>query len=63
MKFSGQPPSVAIYADRDEAGLMAACRLMERLQGRVRLEVRVPSAPAKDFNDVLVSRHEGASDV
>jgi len=45
------------------SGLMAACRLMERLQGRVRFEVRVPSAPAKDFNDVLVSRHEGASDV
>jgi putative DNA primase/helicase len=60
------PPGVVqlrIYADRDEPGLMAACRLMERLQGRVRLEVRVPSAPAKDFNDVLVSRHEGASDV
>jgi putative DNA primase/helicase len=53
------PPGITrlrIYADRDEAGLAAACRLMERLQGRMRLEVRIPTAPAKDFNDVLISR-------
>ena len=50
------PPSVGrllIYPDRDEAGLTAACRLMERLQGRVSLEVRIPKSPAKDWNDTL----------
>jgi putative DNA primase/helicase len=52
----GPPAGVAtlrLYADRDVAGLEAAARLMERLQGRVRFEVCVPPAPAKDFNDVL----------
>lgn len=50
------PPGVTrlvICADRDEAGLMAAGRLMERLQGRIRFELAVPKAPAKDFNDQL----------
>jgi putative DNA primase/helicase len=50
------PPGVAtlrIYSDRDEAGLTAAIKLLERLQGRIRVEVRIPSAPAKDWNDVL----------
>ena len=54
------PPGVTllrVYADRDEAGLMAAARLMERLQGRVQLEVRVPTAPAKDWNDALMARN------
>jgi putative DNA primase/helicase len=53
------PPSVAllrIYSDRDEAGLMAALCLLERLQGRMRLEVQIPSPPAKDWNDVLLHR-------
>jgi putative DNA primase/helicase len=53
-----EPPSgvarLRIYADRDEAGLTAAIRLGERLQGRVRFEVRTPTAPAKDWNDVLL---------
>lgn len=56
------PPGVTdlrIYADRDEAGLIAAGRLMERLQGRVRFELRVPPAPHKDFNDLLLSRRRG----
>lgn len=56
------PPAVKtlrIYADRDEAGLLAAGRLMERLQGRVRFELRLPSAPHKDFNDLLLSRKRG----
>ncbi|HWG75551.1 MAG TPA: toprim domain-containing protein [Steroidobacteraceae bacterium] len=59
-----EPPSAVqtlrIYADRDEAGLLAAGRLMERLQGRVRFELRVPASPAKDFNDALLSRNGGA---
>jgi putative DNA primase/helicase len=46
--------TLRIYADRDVPGLEAAARLMERLQGRVRLEVRVPKAPAKDWADVLM---------
>jgi hypothetical protein len=44
-----------VYADRDEAGITAACRLMERLQGRVALEIRIPTAPAKDWNDSLIA--------
>lgn len=49
-----------VFADRDVAGLEAAATLMERLQGRVTLEVRTPRAPAKDWNDVLQHRHEAA---
>jgi putative DNA primase/helicase len=51
------PPEVkrlVIFADRDTAGLEAAAALMQRLQGRVRLEIRTPRAPAKDWNDVLL---------
>jgi len=61
-----EPPggvdTVRLYADRDEAGLTAVCRLMERLQGRVRLEVRIPTAPARDWNDTLTTagRRSGA---
>jgi putative DNA primase/helicase len=43
-----------IFADRDEAGLLAAGRLMERLQGRIRCQLRVPPSNHKDFNDVLI---------
>jgi putative DNA primase/helicase len=53
------PPGVKtlrIYADRDEAGLEAALRLTERLQGRVRFEVCTPRAQHKDFNDQLTSK-------
>lgn len=45
---------LVIFADRDAPGLEAAGRLMEALQGRVALELRLPPAPAKDWNDVLV---------
>jgi putative DNA primase/helicase len=41
-----------VFADRDAPGLEAAARLMERLQGNVRVELRVPGAPHKDWNDV-----------
>jgi putative DNA primase/helicase len=51
-----QVERLVIYADRDEAGLNAALKLMERLQGRVRLEVRTPVAPANDWNDVLITK-------
>jgi putative DNA primase/helicase len=58
------PPGVLrlrIYADGDSPGLAAATHLMERLQGRVALEVRIPSAPAKDWNDVLSARNSRIS--
>ena len=53
------PPNVTtlrIYMDRDLAGLIAGIRLMERLQGRVRLEPRLPAGAAKDFNNQLTAR-------
>lgn len=54
-----EPPgnigTLIVFADRDAPGLESAARLMERLQGRVHVELRVPGAPAKDFNDVLVA--------
>jgi len=49
--------SLRIYADRDGPGLLAAAQLMERLQeSGVRFELRVPAAPAKDWNDVLMAK-------
>lgn len=55
-----EPPQgvtrLRLYADRDEAGLSAALKLFERLQGRIRVEIRIPSAPAGDWNDVLTAR-------
>jgi len=54
-----EPPAgvnlLHIYADGDRAGLEAAGRLMERLQGRVRFELHVPPPPFNDFNDQLTS--------
>jgi putative DNA primase/helicase len=55
------PPGLSrlvICADRDEAGLTAAAKLMERMQGRIRFELQLPKAPAKDFNDQLQMRRE-----
>jgi putative DNA primase/helicase len=53
------PPGVRtliVFPDLDVPGLEAAAKLMERLQGRVTLELRTPPAPA-DWNDV----HRGAA--
>jgi putative DNA primase/helicase len=50
------PPAVRtliIFADRDVAGLEAVTRLMERLQNRLHVEVRVPPEHAKDWAEVL----------
>lgn len=53
-KFEPSPvvDRLVIFADRDIAGLEAAAMLMERLQERVRLELRPPPR-SKDWNDVL----------
>jgi putative DNA primase/helicase len=65
-KFEPPPQTqrLVIYADNDAPGLMAACRLMERLQPRIRdgmaVEFRPPPAPAKDWNDTLISRSRGS---
>lgn len=52
-----EPPQnvkkLIIFADRDIAGLDAAAKLMERLQGRVKMEIRTPKS--KDWNDALRS--------
>jgi putative DNA primase/helicase len=62
-KFEPPPQTqrLVIYGDNDAPGLMAAGRLMERLQTRIRggltIEFRPPPAPAKDWNDVLASRN------
>jgi putative DNA primase/helicase len=53
------PPEVkhlVVFADADVAGLGAAARLAERLQGRVRFEIKAPPEPAKDWNQVLQER-------
>jgi putative DNA primase/helicase len=42
-----------VYADRDEAGLLAAARLTGRLRGTAKIELRPPPAPAKDWAEVL----------
>ena len=44
---------VVIFADRDVAGLEAAWRLRDELDGRCTVELRTPPAPAKDWADVL----------
>lgn len=45
-----------IFGDRDVPGLEAAMRLVERLQGKVKLEIRTPPGASKDWNDELVAR-------
>lgn len=52
---------LVIFADRDIAGLEAAARLMERLQGKHTIEIRLPTAPAKDWADVLETYHRKAA--
>ncbi len=44
------------FTDNDLPGMKAAAALLERLQGQVRVEVRTPPAPHKDFNDVLTNK-------
>jgi putative DNA primase/helicase len=56
------PPGVqrlVIYPDHDanNAGDRAAYKLIERLQGCMRLEVRPPPDSAKDWNDILLARN------
>ena len=57
-KFEPPPElrTLVVLADGDAPGLEAAGRLMERLQGRVRLELRIPTKPSKDWADVLAER-------
>jgi putative DNA primase/helicase len=54
-----EPPAgvekLIIFADRDSngAGQRAAEKLVERLTGKISVEVRVPPQPGTDWNDVL----------
>lgn len=62
-----EPPEgvqrLIVFADRDVAGFEAAARLMERLQGRCALELRVPRESAKDFADQLTAGGAGQETV
>jgi putative DNA primase/helicase len=42
-----------IFADRDAAGLKSAVLLMERLQDKLSVEIKVPEAPYNDYSDLL----------
>ena len=44
-----------VFADHDVAGLDAALKLTERLQGKVQIEIRKPPSPAKDWAEVLAN--------
>jgi putative DNA primase/helicase len=61
-----EPPAnvttLRVYGDRDDAGLLAARTLVERLQGRIHLEIRLPPPPSNDWNDVLMKRDRRSSD-
>lgn len=54
-KFEVAPEvaKLVIFADRDVAGLEAATKLMQKLQDKVTMEIRIPTANAKDWNDSL----------
>jgi len=43
---------LVIFADRDIAGLESATKLMQKLQHKVAMDVRIPTS--KDWNDALV---------
>jgi len=45
-----------VFADRDLPGMTAAATLIERLQGQIRVEIRAPASPHKDWNDDLFAR-------
>ncbi len=42
---------LVVFADRDAAGMEAAWKLRDQLEGRCTLELRLPPAPFKDWND------------
>lgn len=54
-----EPPQgvhrVIVYADRDPAGLEAAWKLRDCLEGQAVVELATPPAPHADWNDVLVA--------
>jgi putative DNA primase/helicase len=53
------PPGITmlrVYGDRDEPGITAARKLRDRLQDRLRVEICLPPAPLKDWNDVLKAK-------
>lgn len=53
----GQVTKLIIFADRDVAGLDAASKLMQSLQGRVELQIKTPNL--KDWNDALRAPNDG----
>lgn len=56
---------LVIFADADVPGLLAAAKLMERLQGRVHVKICAPPNACKDWNEVAItaaSQRESCSD-
>lgn len=52
----GEVRKLVVFTDRDAAGWEGSARLMERLQGRVAVELKQPTGGKKDWNNVLMAK-------